>query len=600
MYTEYFGLKESSFSITPDPQFLYLSQEHREALAHLIYGAGEGGGFVLLTGEVGTGKTTICRTFLEQLPKEVDAALILKPALSAPELLLSICEEFGIGAHAETSSTKLLNDRLTKYLLNAQTEEGRPDAVLYDMLRTISDRQGKRVRKKKYSNKKLIDRLNRYLLNAHAKGRRPVLIIDEAQNLKPKVLEQIRLLTNLETDKHKLLQIFLIGQPELRQMLRQKNLRQLAQRITARFHLLPLSSSETAEYVNHRLTVAGAARPIFTPAAIRRIYRFSGGVPRLINILCDRALLGAYASRSHQVNSWIVAKSIRELQGGQTLLEKQTGQHRIRISVLLLILSISGGWLAWSRHESGTPDPVTSTAVDNSAQKIEAPVKLKPNTSTQTVLSPRIDEKNDDPGKTLVVKRIMYDQLAGMQLLLSRWGLTYALEENIAPCQYAKLHRLLCRSSSGGWNKLRSYNRPALIKLIDSERRIGYSLVLGLSTHQATLHVVDDSRIDLPLDSLDPYWFGDFILLWRPPINGTLLISPQASGEIIRWLRKTLSGVPGYAFIDNGSEEYDTALHEAVIRFQLYNGLQPDGLVGPDTMILLNTLTAAPGVPTLE
>ncbi len=599
MYTEFFGLKESSFSITPDPQFLYLSQEHREALAHLIYGAGEGGGFVLLTGEVGTGKTTICRTFLEQLPKEVDAALILKPALSAPELLLSICEEFGIGAHAETSSAKLLNDRLSKYLLNTQTEEGRPDAVLYDMLRTISDRQGNRVRKKKYSTKRLIDRLNRYLLKAHAQGRRPVLIIDEAQNLKPKVLEQIRLLTNLETDKHKLLQIFLIGQPELRQMLRQKNLRQLAQRITARFHLMPLCSGETAEYINHRLTVAGAVRTIFTPAAIRRIYRFSGGVPRLINILCDRALLGAYASRRHQVNSWIVAKSIRELQGGQTLLEKQTGQHRIRISVLLLILSITGGWLAWSRHESGAPDPVSSAAVGNISQQFEVPVKLKPSVSTQIALSPLIDEKNDDPAETPAITSIMHDQWTGMHLLLARWGLTYAVDEYVPPCQYAKMHRLLCRKSSGGWNKLRTYNRPALIKLTDSEGRSGYSLVLGLSAHQATLHV-GGSSIDLPLDLLDPYWFGDFILLWRPPANGTVLISPQASGEIIHWLRKTLAGVPGYAVIDNGSEEYDTALHEAVIRFQLYNGLQPDGLVGPDTMILLNTLTAAPGLPTLE
>jgi type II secretory pathway predicted ATPase ExeA len=268
VYPKYFGLKEPSFSIAPDPHYLFLSEQHREALAHLLYGAGESGGFVLLTGEVGTGKTTVCRAFLEQLPEGVDVALILNPAMTANELLLNICDEFRIPVPAGERSVKLL-----------------------------------------------VDRLNTFLLAAHANGRRPVLLIDEAQNLRPKVMEQIRLLTNLETTKHKLLQIFLIGQPELRQMLASPDLRQLNQRITARFHLRPLGVRETAAYVDHRIAVAGVDRPLFTAAALREVHRRSGGVPRLINLLCDRALLGAAVSRQMQVTPAIVRRAAGEVRG---------------------------------------------------------------------------------------------------------------------------------------------------------------------------------------------------------------------------------------------------------------------------------------------
>lgn len=266
MYPKYFGLKEPSFSITPDPQYLFLSGQHREALAHLLYGAGDGGGFVLLSGEVGTGKTTVCRAFLEQLPEDVDVALVVNPAMTASELLHAICDEFRV-----------------------ELPPGEPSV------------------------KAMLDHLNRFLLDAHACGRRPVLIIDEAQNLRPKVLEQIRLLTNLETAKQKLLQIFLIGQPELRALLASPDLRQLNQRITARYHLKPLSASEAAAYVEHRISVAGVDRPLFTPRALKRVHRRSGGVPRLINLLCDRALLGAAVSRRLQVTPDIVDAAAREV-----------------------------------------------------------------------------------------------------------------------------------------------------------------------------------------------------------------------------------------------------------------------------------------------
>ena len=258
MYLEYYGLREPPFSITPDPRFVFLSERHRDALAHLLYGIGQGGGggFVQLTGEVGTGKTTLSRLLLEQLPENARVALVLNPRLSPVELLETICEELHL------------------------------------------DLDGKRG-----SLKQLVDLLNRYLLEAYAQGLRVVLIIDEAQNLSVDALEQVRLLTNLETDTQKLLQIILLGQPELRSMLAREDLRQLAQRITARFHLTPLSATETDAYLRHRYQVAGGQRYPFTEAATRRIHTWSRGVPRLTNVIAERALLAGYADDESMIGA---------------------------------------------------------------------------------------------------------------------------------------------------------------------------------------------------------------------------------------------------------------------------------------------------------
>src|SRR5579862_252088 len=271
MYLQHFGLAEKPFAITPDPRYLYLSGRHADALAHLVYGINEAGGFIQLTGEVGTGKTTTIRSLLARAPKTAEIALILNPRLSATELLRSLCEELGLGAD----------------------DAGEAE------------------------NKNLVDLLNRYLLRAHSLGRRVVLIVDEAQNLAPDVLEQVRLLTNLETNTQKLLQIILIGQPELRDLLDRNELRQLAQRITGRYHLCPLTVQETTAYVRHRLRVAGAINDIFTPSALREVHRLSRGVPRLINVLCDRALLGAYTQDRHQVGGAFVRRGAMEVFGRQ-------------------------------------------------------------------------------------------------------------------------------------------------------------------------------------------------------------------------------------------------------------------------------------------
>ncbi len=353
MYPKYFGLSEASFSITPDPQYLFLSEQHREALAHLLYGAGEGGGFVLLTGEVGTGKTTVCRAFLEQLPPEVDVALILNPAVSSLELLRAICDEFRI-----------------------------------------------RISEQERTSKQLVDRINDFLLQAHANGRRPVLMIDEAQNLRPKVLEQIRLLTNLETPKHKLLQIFLVGQPELRTLLGRQGLRQLDQRITARFHLKPLDARETGDYIRHRLAVGGVERPLFTPSAVRRIHALSGGVPRLINILCDRALLGAYVSRSAHVTPRIVDKSAHEVKGEAALPPRRRGLGKVLIAAGLAA-ALAGGW--WIRGWLETDDSgIGELGAHLLPEKPAAPEGRPADPPTQAAdPTPPVAEIKPDPGPEL-------------------------------------------------------------------------------------------------------------------------------------------------------------------------------------------------------
>jgi len=300
MYLQFFELNEMPFSITPDPAFVYLSPAHRDALAHLLYGVGQGGagGFVQLTGEVGTGKTTICRCLLEQVPEETQVALVLNPLMTPRELLATICEELGV-----------------------ETGE-------------ISD-----------SNKLMVDALNRYLLKQHASGRHVVVMIDEAQNLSPEALEQVRLLTNLETAKEKLLQMVLLGQPELRQLLQRQNLRQLSQRITARYHLAPLNQEETLAYIKHRMQVAGAQRNPFRRSAMRALYQRSGGVPRLINIIADRSLVSAYARESGNITPAMVHAAANEVQPSETKVRSNRWPLAVAtVSVAMLLVLSAVMW----------------------------------------------------------------------------------------------------------------------------------------------------------------------------------------------------------------------------------------------------------------
>ncbi len=293
MYLKHFNLTERPFSITPDPRFLYMSDRHREALAHLLYGLGEGGGFVQLTGEVGTGKTTICRCLLEQVPGNVDVALVLNPKVTAVELIATVCDELGVTYPPETHSIKILTDVL-----------------------------------------------NRHLLEAHARGRHTVLIIDEAQNLSLEALEQVRLLTNLETPTRKLLQIILIGQPELRELLAREEMRQLSQRVTARYHLEPIAQEDIGSYIQHRLQICGISHIVFNKRAVDLIRRLSGGIPRLINVLCDRALLGAYVEGKSQVDRDTAKKAAREVMAEEAELPAD------RRWMVPALVSLAGGLLA--------------------------------------------------------------------------------------------------------------------------------------------------------------------------------------------------------------------------------------------------------------
>jgi type II secretory pathway predicted ATPase ExeA len=305
MYVQYFGLKEAPFSIAPDPRYLYMSDQHREALAHLVYGVNNDNGFILLTGEVGTGKTTVCRCLLDQMPENCDVAFILNPKVTAGELLATVCDELGIPYPDENASVKLF-----------------------------------------------VDRINAFLLDANSKGRRTILIIEEAQNLCLDVLEQVRLLTNLETNHRKLLQIIMVGQPELREMLYRPELLQLSQRITARYHLGPLSESEVAAYVAHRLEIAGGGKRLFLPKTIKKLNRLSGGIPRLINIICDRALLGAYVQEKEAVDPSTLVSAALEVSGKKS---KRKQHSRLLRWVLpgFIIAGFIGGLAAGLHHEAG-------------------------------------------------------------------------------------------------------------------------------------------------------------------------------------------------------------------------------------------------------
>ncbi len=568
MYPAYFGLKEPSFSITPDPQYLYLSPRHEEALAHLLYGTGDSGGFVMLTGEVGTGKTTVCRAFLERLPEQVDIALILNPALSVIELLQSICTEFGIEIDPRETSTKAL-----------------------------------------------VDQLNSYLLEAHAIQRRPVLMIDEAQNLAPEVLEQVRLLTNLETAKHKLLQIFLVGQPELRDLLQQQNLRQLSQRITARYHLTPLDRAETETYIRHRLAVAGVDRPLFTPGALRQIYRFTGGVPRLINILCDRTLLGAYAGQKAQVDAGIVKRSWQELHAG----DAPTRPHGLALALGLgaaMAVSAATAWLTypWSQP---APNPTTSAQqpqasaepagkakeevakIINTQPDISA-IQAKPTATPLKSVAPTSAPAAAKPDNAdNVFDRHILDRQRAMTLLLRHWALDLPSGVAGEPCDLAERHGLLCKTGVAGRQQIQRYNRPALLRIKNSAGQTGHILLTGLGEHQAELDD-GDSRVRVPLQQLSPQDKFEYLLLWRPAPGRLTLIGANTEAEGIRWLREQLARLPDARPVAGESSRYDQDLRDRVKDFQASQGLLVDGVAGPETLIHLNTQSARADIPHLH
>jgi len=548
MYLSFFGLNEKPFAITPDPRYLYLSERHAEALAHLLYGINEAGGFVQLTGEVGTGKTTIVRSLLAQTPKNAEIALILNPKMTAPEFLLTICEELGIGV---------------------------PDAATESL-------------------KDLVDILSGYLLRAHAGGRRVVVVVDEAQNLAPTVLEQVRLLTNLETNTRKLLQIILIGQPELRELLARNELRQLAQRITGRYHLNPLTPAETSAYVRHRLRVAGATTDIFSPGALAEVHRLATGVPRVINVVCDRALLGAYSMDRHRVTPTLVRNAASEVFG------KRFTPHWLpwigtaaAASLLTLTVALLWSFKPWS-HSHAAAD--SSAAVHNETAKVAA-VTAPPPAPVQPAAPAKPGLSGHELTDLLAKHANETDTDSAFTQLFGIWRIQY-VPASVDPCSQASNQGLECLNQKGSFGQLRLYNRPAILVLSDNAGASHQVVLTALDDEHATVQLGGASQ-DVSIGELSRYWFGDFVMLWRPGTSQVKSLSQGMRGDDVRWLRQSLQRVEGEHSDGPVSDVFDENLSKLVRDFQRQHRLTVDGIAGVQTQIVLASAVAPPDSPFL-
>ncbi|NVI85608.1 AAA family ATPase [Janthinobacterium sp. BJB401] len=516
MYTHYFQLKQSPFSIAPDPRYLFMSERHREALAHLLYGVGSGGGFVLLTGEIGAGKTTVCRCFMEQIPENCQLAYIFNPKLSVEELLLSICEEFRIAVAPGVSSVK-----------------------------------------------GYVDAINAHLLASHAQGKNNVLIIDEAQNLSAAVLEQLRLLTNLETSERKLLQIILIGQPELRAMLARPELEQLAQRVIARYHLGSLTADETASYIRHRLAVAGStAQTPFAPRLMAQIHAMSYGVPRRINLLCDRALLGAYVENQPQVTRQILRRAAEEVFAEEGKPAAGRGLRWPHVAGGVLAGAVVTAALAW--HFMPRPSPSAVPAVVASVPAASAVAAAAASAPAPASVQ---------------------DRNAVLRQLASLWGEQLPAGD---ACQAGARAGLRCLHSRGGIAELRVLDRPALLALRDGEGREQLALLTRLQDETATL-MLDGKQQSLPLSQLAQRSDGAFTTFWRAPRSWRDEVPLGARGADVDWLAQRLAQQRGLP-VPAANLPLDAEMQGQLRAFQQSQNLRADGLAGPKTYIRLMQL----------
>lgn len=546
MYKAFYGLSDNPFSIAPNPHYLFLSDRHREALAHLTYGLGETGGFVLLTGEVGTGKTTVSRCLLGQLPDNTDTAFILNPSLTELELLATLCDELKI---------------------------------------TYGDNP---------TLKQLIDHLSRFLLANHSKGRNTVLIIDEAQHLRPEVLEQLRLLTNLETDTKKLLQVILIGQPELQLLLKRQELRQLAQRITARYHLLPLNEDEIGLYVLHRLQVAGRFEPLFTGKAIKVLQKYSGGIPRLINLLCERALMAGYAQSRLPIDHHMVRQAAVEVLG-----EAEPTQHQyLWPAATVIVLLIAFGVSYWL-----LTDKPANAATNLVSQPMPDPIEMNPQELNTTAAPPRVEPTNHSsaelsqaPGATpnqrllneaINQSRNIDTAFAG---LFGLWGkVPY---KGLTACQSAVEQGLACYQQQGNWMSLTRLNYPAVVYLVDDNQQDFYGAVIAIDGDQLLMQLGEQQLW------VDKAWFnqhfsGTFEILWQAPNLPMMDISQKSSPGQLQWLENAL------AQVNNRNarrvNQFDVQLENDLKAFQSQHGLKADGIAGNQTLVRLNLYLSQQG-----
>ncbi|MFO1493464.1 MAG: AAA family ATPase [Lysobacterales bacterium] len=517
MYLEFYGLSEAPFSITPDPRFVYLSERHRDGLAHLLYGVGQGGtgGFVQLTGEVGTGKTTLCRLLLEQIPEQTRVALLLNPLLNPVELLETICEELQVD---------------------------------------IAEARG--------SLKSLTDQLNAFLLKAHADGERVVVIIDEAQNLSVESLEQVRLLTNLETATQKLMQIILLGQPELRTLLDRPDLRQLAQRITARYHLTPLDVDETETYVRHRLHVAGSERIPFTRLALKALHKRSGGVPRLINVIADRAMVAGYARTLDSINERIVDEAADE-----ALLGGARGRRRLgwlaAAAALLAFLALLWWW---------------PRSPDHTTEAVAAVAPAAPSESPEQLLARLLAAAADNDARPWTGLAALWDWPADAE------GIA-----RLAACEGSVGPGLKCLRATGPLGRLGALGRPVVLRLRKPEGFVS-ALLLGMDDLRVRLLLAGET-VELPRALIELHWLGDYRALWRAPDFLPQVLRQGDSGPAVVWLRERLAlaevqdGLGGQASTQEA--RFDGELERRLRRLQIRLGLVADGIAGPETQMAL-------------
>lgn len=539
MYYDFFGFREPPFSIAPDPRYLYLSDRHKEALAHLMYGVQGQGGFIVITGEVGTGKTTVCRCFIDNAPAHVDIALVLNPRLSARELLSSVCDELEI-AHE-------------------------PDASI----------------------KTLVDSINQDLLKAHAAGRHKVLIIDEAQNLSAEVLEQLRLLTNLETSEKKLLQIVLLGQPELQDILALPELRQLNQRVTARYHLDAIDRQELPAYLQYRLNVAGMRGDIFTPGAVRRLYRESQGVPRLINLISDRALLGAYAEGDHLISAIHIRKAAKEVNGG--------------------LAANSGGWTFGSRgRHAGLVVASVIVAIIGTVWLLEFPGSSAPTLAEPSVAgvidrvaepAPQTESESGQPDITVpepVPQGFMFNQHTqslsqAFTALFGLWGKSYERSADPIACDFAATVGLACLERQGSRRSLEFINRPAILQLRDGNGSTRQVVLERLDGELAVIATPLGSQ-QVPFREIEDYWYGDFRVLWRIPefMTGDGFYGDNAGQQL--WIGARMMELAER--LSSGEQEAARVkrmeMTEQVRWYQEKRGLAVDGIAGAMTIIQMN------------
>lgn len=628
MYLNYFGLAESPFSIAPDPQYLYMSARHREAMAHLSYGLSQGGCFIVLTGEVGTGKTTLCRNLLADLPDNVDVALILNPSINRRELLETVCDELKIDC---------------------------------------SEHQSK---------KKMLDSINEYLLAAYAENRHTVLIVDEAQLLSRAVLEQVRLLTNLETNKSKLLQIILIGQPELNDVLSRNDLRQLAQRVTARYHLSALAKDEIQDYVNFRLGVAGCKKPLFSAQALKRLHQLSGGIPRKINVLADHALLATYAKSQPIVDSKTVKKSADEVfisssVQSATLSSASNFAWPLLIAAFM-VLNVGLWW--WFMGDSSQVVPVNQTPTQNlgadsgpalSGASTEGATETSAQNQNEslidlsklpesagvvtTIIKPEgvspgsvviADEylepaeqavfnsvaQIDDPaeqfgpvlnsqpiiktppaylatsafGRVLEVSPDRTGRIAAFKNLAAAWDVELP-ESLLGPlCDELQRQGVACLSASS-WSKIIRYNRPTIMVL--EHKGFEHRVILYKVEANMARVLVGEQTYDLPITELRDRWVDNAMIFWRPSEFGTELLQGGDQAEVLPRIRAGMNQILAMLDLgllsDSNSTRFSAELTAKTKQLQRRFGLQVDGRIGRETYLLLNELLNKGNVPVL-